>query len=395
MKRRPRLALLERAGLATLLVVGAPMLAHAACNLSIGAMGPFTGAPDWAIAMTDGARFVAAVENKAGGLKVGNEKCHVSVVTYDAKYTAEGGAAGANYFASKGIKLIVGPIGSPETTGVKPVAERNGQITINFSYAKNAIQPQYPLAFHGDTGPLTWAYPVAKAAQKEFHFESVALIAPNDQGGTDIASVDAVAYRKLGIKAIENYYQRGIANFAPIVQRILNEHAEAVDTASTPPTYAATIAKQLRQAGFEGPIGRLGGPGTAQILHTVGGVKKLKNFYWFSAVPPVPSVRAVWPEYKKVMGKAGPNNSIMVQGIAATRVLFAAVTKAGTASDTAKVAAAMRTLPLNDPNLGKGVWTGKKQYGINQEMAFSAGVGFIRNGKNLGVRPIAIGASSN
>jgi branched-chain amino acid transport system substrate-binding protein len=395
MKGKARLALLTTAGLATLLVMQIPTQAVAACALSIGAMGPFTGAPDWATAMADGVRFVAAVENKAGGLKVGDEKCHLSVVTYDAKYTAEGGAAGANYFASKGIKFIVGPVGSPETTGVKPVAERNGQITINFSYAKNAIQPQYPLAFHGDTGPLTWAYPVASAAHKEYQFKSVALIAPNDQGGTDIASVDAVAYRKLGIKATENYYQRGISNFAPIVQRILNERAEAVDTASTPPTYAATIAKQLRQAGFAGPIGRLGGPGTAQILHTVGGVEKLKDFYWFSAVPPEPRVRAVWPEYQKVMGKAGPNNSIMVQSIAATRVLFAAISKAGTTGDAAKVAAAMRKLPLDDPNLGKGVWTGQKQYGINQEMAFAAGVGFIRDGKNLGVRPIAIGVRSN
>ena len=44
---------------------------------------------------------------------------------------------------------------------------------------------------------------------------------PNDQGGTDIASVDAVAYRDNGVTATEEYYQRGTTNFAPIITRLL------------------------------------------------------------------------------------------------------------------------------------------------------------------------------
>ena len=46
----------------------------------------------------------------------------------------------------------------------------------------------------------------------------------------------------------------------------------------------------------------------------------------------------------------------------------------------------MRKLPVDDPNLGKGVWGGQKQFGMAQELSFPFGVGIIKDGKNLGVQ---------
>ena len=45
----------------------------------------------------------------------------------------------------------------------------------------------------GVNGPSGWAAPIIKIAKEKFGMTSVVLIAPNDQGGTDIASVDADA----------------------------------------------------------------------------------------------------------------------------------------------------------------------------------------------------------
>jgi branched-chain amino acid transport system substrate-binding protein len=61
-----------------------------------------------------------------------------------------------------------------------------------------------------------------------------------------------------------------------------------------------------------------------------------------------------------------------------------AVSAAGT-DDAKAVAAALRKLPVDDPNIGKGYWTGQKQYGLAQELSFPFGVGIIKDGKNLGV----------
>lgn len=364
--------------------------ANSGCELKLGMIGPLSGAAtSWGVALRSGAEFGAAEVNKTGGLPIGAEKCKVSVVSFDSKYTADGAAAGANYFASQNVKFIIGPVGSPEATGIKPVAQRNGQITFSTAYAKNAIEPQFPLAFHELSGPATWAPPLAKAAKEKFGFQSIVCVAPNDQGGTDIASVDAEAYRAVGIKASEEYYQRGTTNFAPIIQRILNQNPDAVDTASSPPGDAATMAKQLREAGFNGVIGRLGGPGTAEIIRAVGGVEKLGNFYWLEIVPTDdPGVKALWEEYKELMGQPAPDNTLMIPAVASSRLLLKAISKAGTIDDAAKVAEALRSLPVEDKNLGKGEWTGQKIYGINQELSFPVGMGLIINGKTVGVQKI-------
>ncbi len=356
------------------------------CELKIGSMGPMSGgAAQWGLAMDAAANLAAAEVNAEGGLKVGDKKCHVTVVAYDSKYTADGAAAGANALAAEGIHFIIGPVGSPEATGIKPVAARNEQLAWNASFAKDALMPRYPLMFHMGPGPGAWADSVIKEALKYWKIKSVALIAPNDQGGTDIVEVDAVAYKENGIKTSSEYYQRGTTNFAPIITRLLAANPAAVDTASSPPGDAGVIVKQLRLAGYTGPIGRNGGPGTAEILRVCGGIDVLKDFYWYDTQPPTPQMRAIDDEYKKLLGKDQTFGTSMWSNVPGARMTLRAIEVAGTMDDVQKVAEALRHLPVDDPNLGKGVWSGQKQFGIAQELFFPFGVGIIKDGKEIGV----------
>lgn len=375
----------------TALLASAPAMAQD-CETKIGALGPMSGgAAAWGIAMKSGAEFVAAAVNETGGLQIGTRKCKVTVLTYDTKYTADGAAAGANYLASQNVKVIIGPVGSPEATGIKPVANRNQQLTFNSSYAKDAIGPQFPMAFHQLAGPVVWAPPLVKAAKERFKIASVVVVAPNDQGGTDVASVNAEAYKANGIKTTEEYYQRGTTNFAPIVTRIMNVRPDAVDTASSPPGDAATMVKQLLEAGFTGVLGRLGGPGTPEIIRAAGGVEKIKGFYWLELVAiDDPKVRTMLPEYQRVMKAAAPDNTLMFTSAAATRMALKAITAAGTDSDAEKIAAALRKLSPEDPYLGKGVWSGQSNFGVSQELAFPVGMGLVVDGKHLGVTPLDV-----
>jgi branched-chain amino acid transport system substrate-binding protein len=240
--------------------------------------------------------------------------------------------------------------------------------------------------FHMGPGPGAWADAVIKQALKYFKIQSVALIAPNDQGGTDIVSVDEVAYKDNGIKTSSEYYQRGTTKFAPIITRILAANPDAVDTASSPPGDAGVIVKQLRLAGFTGPIGRNGGPGTAEILRVCGGIDVLKDFYWYEAQPPnTPQMRAIDEEYKKLLGKDQTFGTSMWSNLPGARMTLKAIEVAGTTDDVQKVADALRHLPVDDPNMGKGVWSGQKQFGIAQELMFPFGVGIIKDGKEVGV----------
>ena len=356
------------------------------CEMKLGAMGPMSGGgAQWGLAMYSAAQLAAAEVNQEGGVKIDGKNCKVTVVPYDSKYTADGAAAGSNALAAQDIHLIIGPVGSPEATGIKPVAARNQQVAWNAAYAKNSLEPKYPLMFHIAPGPAAWGDAVIKRAMKEFPMKSVALIAPNDQGGTDIGSVDAAAYKANGITTTEEYYQRGTTDFAPIVTRVLAGKPDVVDTASSPPGDAGVIVKQLRLAGFTGAIGRLGGPGTEEILRVSGGLDTLKNFYWFETVPTGdPKVRAIDEEYRKLLGKDPVGGSAVWADLPAARMTLKAVSIAGT-DDAKKVAAVLRTMPVDDPNIGKGYWGGKKQFGIAQELVFPFGIGIIKDGKNLGV----------
>jgi branched-chain amino acid transport system substrate-binding protein len=356
------------------------------CEMKLGAMGPMSGgAAQWGLAMNSAAELAAAEVNQEGGVKIGGKNCKVVVVPYDSKYTADGAAAGSNAFAAQDIHLIIGPVGSPEATGIKPVAARNEQVAWNAAYAKNSLEPKYPLMFHIAPGPAVWADAVIKKAKTVFPMKSVALIAPNDQGGTDIADVDADAYKANDITATKEYYQRGTTNFAPIVTRVLASNPDVVDTASSPPGDAGVIIKQLRLAGFNGPVGRLGGPGTDEILRVAGGIDVVKNFYWFETIPTDdPKIHDIDAEYKKLLGKDPVGGTAFWADLPAARLTLKAVSIAGT-DDAKAVAAALRKLPVDDPNIGKGYWTGQKQYGIAQELSFPFGIGIIKDSKNLGV----------
>ena len=356
--------------------------AAAECELKLGVIGVLSGpAAQWGIALRGAAEFVAAEANKAGMIKVNGETCRTTTVAIDSKYTAEGAAAAANNMAGQGIKFIIGPIGSPEMTGLKPIAVRNSMLVMGNGYAKNAIGPQWPLVFHMGPGPSGWADSIIKVAKEKFGMKTVVIVAPNDQGGTDIASVDAAAYKKNGVEATEEYYQRGTTNFAPIITRIMSAKPDAVDVASSPPGDAGTIIKQLRQAGFEGPIGRLGGPGYSEIARIAGGNEVLKDFYWYEPVFIDDKVKAIAEDYKALMKEERPENDLFFQWVSATRMVVKAIAQAGTVTDTQKVAEVLRKLPVEDPNMGTGHWIGKEFFGINQELSFPFGIGLVVKGK--------------
>lgn len=368
-----------KSGVATALLLIS--LQSVACDIKLGVVGPISGAAaQWGQAIKGAADFVAAEANDTGGLSIDGDKCKVSVVAVDSKYTAEGAAAAGNNLVSQGVHYVIGPIGAPEVTGMKPIANRNGLLMMSNSFAKNAIGPQWPLTFHLGPGPSAWADPIVKVAKAKFNIKSVLLIAPNDQTGTDVASVNAEVYENNGIKAQQEYYQRGTTNFAPIVTRIMMANVDAVDTASSPPADAGTLIRQLRQAGFNGTIGRLGGPGTEEITRAAGGIEALKNFYWYEPVVMDDNTRQLATRYKELMKADAPENNFFYLYTATARLVVKAIAKAGT-DDTKKVAQALRELPIEDVNLGKGIWTGEKFFGINQEVSFPFGIGLIVDGK--------------
>ena len=139
------------AGVATVLLAvstaAVPALAQN-CEVKLGAVGPLSGgASAWGLSVAEGAKFAAAVVDAEGGLPLGDKKCTVKVFEFDAKSTAAGGAAAANYLASREHPHHHGPCRLARTTGFRPVAKRSGIINFSSSYMRDVMTPEFPLAF--------------------------------------------------------------------------------------------------------------------------------------------------------------------------------------------------------------------------------------------------------
>jgi len=379
-------ALLLAAGIATL-----PASAED-CVVKLGAVGPMSGgAAAWGLSAKAGAEFAAAQVNEEGGLDVGGKKCKVGVVSFDSQYTAAGGAAASNYLASEGVHVTVGPVGSPETTGFRPVAKRNGQINFSSSYMRDVISPEFPLAFHALQAPVTWGPILIQEAKAEFKFKSVLITAPNDQGGTDSGKQLLKLYSDAGVSASTEYYQRGTTNFAPLAARVMNLNPDAVEMSSVPPADATVLTKSLLEAGYTGVIGSLGGTGAKPIIEGADGLEHLKAFYWLETSPvDDPGVIKMKADYLRLEKTQAPENPLFpVYEIAAEQALRG-ISLAGTDQDAEKIAEALRQMTPESRYMGRAGWRGKTLYGINQELTFPIGLGMVIDGKKMPVKTIEI-----
>ena len=93
--------------------------------------------------------------------------------------------------------------------------------------------------------------------------------------------------------------------------------------------------------------------------------------------------KAIDAESQKLMGKDNTFGASLWGDLPGARMTLKAISEAGTMDDVKKVAAILRKLPVDDPNMGKGVWAGQKQFGIAQELFFPFGVGIIKDGKEV------------
>lgn len=364
------------------------------CEVKIGAVAPMTGgASAWGLALRGGVELQAAITNAEGGLQMGKNKCRVKVVSYDTQCSAAGGAAASNFLAGEGVTVTMGPLCSAETTGFRPVAKRNGQVSFITSYMKDALMPEWPLVFHALQGPGVFSPILIKESKAKFKYTSVVVLGPNDQSGTDTGRQVSKMYTEQGVKATEEWYQRGTTNFAPLASRVVSMNPDVLELAATPPGDVTSIVRSLQEAGFKGIYGGLGGIGLTPVLNGAGGVDKLKGYYWLELMPVEDAgARKLRVDYERMLKTTPPDNAILYISSTATEQLLRAISLAGTDKDAEKVAAAMRKMTPESRYFGKGGWRGKAQYGVNQELAFPIGMGVIADGKNTGVTRVDIPA---
>ncbi len=355
-------------------------------TLKIGALVTLSGpGAAWGQGMKNAAELAADKVNATGGLEVAGKKYKVEVIPYDDKYQANEAVTVANrlVFEDK-VKYIIGPVGSAAVVAIQPITEKNKVIVMTLGFTPKALGPDKLYTFRPNVTTAEVSQPQIDWVIKTQGVKKVGALFPNDESGQAIAKDLEAAYKKGGADLVaKEFFERDRVDFVPLLTRMLARGINAIELDGNSPTTAGLIVKQARELGFKGKIIRTGGPATPEIVNVAGKAATEGMFVHSPIDPQQPSTKAYVDmyaaKYKTAMNGFSP---AFYDG---TSMLFEAMRRAGTVTDTDKVRVALEQLKDFPGAMGALSWTGKAGYGIDHQLDAPFFIGEIKNGVEVTV----------
>lgn len=372
---------LAAAAIAAFALAGA---AQAQETLKIGALVTLSGAgAAWGTGMKNAAELAADDVNAEGGLEVAGKKYKVEVVAYDDKYQANEAVTVANrlVFEDK-VKFIIGPVGSAPVLAIQPITEKAGVIVMTLGFTSKALGPEKKYTFRPNVTTAEVSQPQIDWVVKTQGIKRVGALFPNDETGQAIAKDLTEAYGKSGAQlTAKEFFERDRVDFVPLLTRILAGRVDAIELDGNSPTTAGLIVKQARELGFEGTIIRTGGPATQDIIKVAGKQAAEGMFVHTPINPKLPPTAAYVAKYDaKYKSQMNGFSPAFYDG---THLLFQAMQKAGTVTDTAKIVTALENIKGFSGALGESSWTGQAMYRSNHQLNAPFYVAEVKNGEEV------------
>jgi branched-chain amino acid transport system substrate-binding protein len=374
--------MLRKLALAGLLL--AATAAHAQQVLKIGAVAGLSGpgAP-WGQAIVYAGQLAAQDVNAKGGLEVGGTKYKVQIVPYDDKYQANESVTAVNRLIyDDKVKYILGPMGGASELAILPITEKNKVITMTLAFTPKSLGPDKPYSFRPvltttETAQAQIAWVVKNAGVKH-----VGALVPNDETGQQILVDLKKAYDKAGapLKQAE-MFDRSRVDLVPLLTRMIGNGIDAIDLNGNSPDTAGLIVKQARELGFKGLMIRSGGPATVQIVSVAGAAAAEGMIVNTLSDPSNQAVTAYAARYQKEYGK--PMNGFSPAFYDMTHMLFDAMVKAGTVTDSEKVRQQLASVSHYQGIVGDVRWTGRAVYGIDQQIDAPFYLARVKGGKEV------------
>jgi branched-chain amino acid transport system substrate-binding protein len=362
------------AAFSTVLGIGAQ-----AQEITIGVLATLSGpATSWGLSLQSAAELAAEDVNNTQGLDVGGKKYRIRVVSYDDKYKPNDAVTGANrlIFEDK-INFMVGPMGSAPALAVLPITTENKIITMTMAFTPKALDKDATFSFRPVISTQEFSTPQIKWVGTKLKLKTVGALFPNDESGQQVAIANGDAYKTVGATLEKEFFERDRVDFVPLLTRLLAKKIDGFELDGNSPQTAGLMVKQLRELGFTGPIIRTGGDATAEILE-VAGKQAAEGLYVHQAIDPASAQVAAFRKRYEAKYK-GEMNAFAPFFYANVKMVLAAMQKAGTATDSAKILAALEGLKDFDTVLGKVGWTGG--YGVPHQLDAPFYVAQIKDGK--------------
>ena len=371
-------------GIVLLAAMSVAASAQAQETLKIGALVTLSGAgAAWGQGMLHAAELAADEVNAKGGLDVGGEKYNVQVIPYDDKYQANEGVTVANrlVFVDK-VKYIIGPVGSAVILAIQPITEKNKVIVWTLGFTGKALGADKPFTFRPNVTTGEISQPQIDWVVKSRSIKKVGALFPNDETGQSMSNDIDTAYKKAGATlSAKEYFERDRVDFVPLLTRILAAKVDAIELDGNSPTTAGLIVKQARELGFTGAIVRTGGPATPEIVN-VAGKQAAEGLLVHTPInPALPSVKSYTDRYAAKYKR--PMNGFSPAFYDGTRMMFEAMRRAGSVTDSDKVRMELEKIKSFSGALGELSWTGKAMYGADHQLNAPFYVAEVKDGQEV------------
>lgn len=368
----------------TCLGVSAALPASAQETLKIGALVTLSGpGAAWGQGMKNAGELAADQVNAKGGLEVGGKKYKVEIVSYDDKYQANEAVTAANrlVFEDK-VQYMIGPTGSAPALAAQPLTEKNKVIILTLGFTPKLLGPDKTFTFRPPVTTAEVAGPQIGWVVKKLGVKKVGGLFPNDESGQAISKDLEAAYKKAGADfAAKEFFERDRVDFVPLLTRMMARGIDAIELDGNSPATAGLIVKQAREMGFKGKIIRTGGPSTQDIVNVAGKAATEGMYVHTPLDSALPSTKAYADMYAAKY--KSPMNGFSPVFYDATNMLFEAMRKAGTVTDTAKVRDELAKLKDYQGALGTINWTGMQTYGINHQMDAPFFIAEVKDGNEV------------
>ncbi|MBR1197464.1 ABC transporter substrate-binding protein [Bradyrhizobium sp. AUGA SZCCT0240] len=350
-------------------------------TLKLGVLATLSGAGTaWGMAMQGAAELAAEDVNSKGGLEVAGKKYKVEIVAYDDHYKAADALTAFNRMVfDDSIKFVVGPLGSAPALALLPVSTENKVITMTMAFTPKALSAEYKYSFRPVIPSDVFSDPQIKWVVQKLGAKKIGGLFPNDESGQQVGAANEAAYEAVGAKFVaKEFFERERVDFVPLLTRVLAKGIDAFELNGNAPQTAGLLVKQLRELGFKGPIIRTGGDATADILK-VAGKDATENVYVHQ---PINTESPAIQEYTKRFETKykTPLNAFSPFFYANVQMVFAAMQKSGTVTNSDKVREALRGLKEFETVLGKVNWIGEAQWKSNQQLDAPFYVALLKGG---------------
>jgi branched-chain amino acid transport system substrate-binding protein len=324
-------------------------------KLQIGAALSLTGSLAKEGALTkQGYQLCQEKVNARGGVKTGDEKAKLAISYSDDKSEPDTAAQLIDKFNDRGLKLLLGPYGSPSTEAAAAAVERNGQVMADSSGADdNIFTKGYKNTFAVLTPASRYVATMIKAivAEARPKPKTVAILSADDGFSQTAAKGGAAEAKRQGLQVVaQESFPAHTTDVSSALTKVKGKNPDLI-VGSVHVEEGIAIVKQARELGVQprGGFAETVAPPTPDFRKALGDAANgvVGSTQWTSATtgsdPIFGSAKDYARDFQKRFGTAAEYHS--AEAAAACLALVQAVEKAGSA-DPQNVRDAMAGLDM-------------------------------------------------